>query len=128
MGGRGESAGERGRRAEAAAASWLERQGFEVLARNHATRRGEVDLVCREGNTLCFVEVRSRSRLDHGSPAESVTAAKARRVVAAARDWALRNGGLERATRFDVVSVEWGEEGPRFVLFRGAFDSAGRPA
>ncbi len=128
MAGKGESASERGRRAEAAAAAWLERQGFEVLARNHATRRGEVDLVCREGATLCFVEVRSRSRLDHGSPAESVTPAKARRVVAAARDWALRHGSLERATRFDVVSVEWGEEGPRFLLFRGAFDSAGRPA
>jgi putative endonuclease len=127
MAGRGESASERGRRAEAAAAAWLERQGFEVLARNHATRRGEVDLVCREGDTVCFVEVRSRSRLDHGSPAESVTPAKARRVVAAAKDWALRHGGLDGHVRFDVVAVEWREAGPHLALFRGAFDAAGRP-
>ncbi len=83
---RRESTHQRGREAEEAAAAWLAEQGFRVLARNHATRRGEVDLVCSEGDTLCFVEVRSRSRSDHGSPAESVTGAKARRVVAAATD------------------------------------------
>jgi len=123
----GESASARGRRGEEAAAAWLQGQGFEVLARNHATRRGEVDLVCREGETTCFVEVRSRSRLDHGSPAESVTVHKARRVVAAATDWAVRHGGLDRPFRFDVVAVEWSPGGPRFALFRGAFDASGLP-
>jgi len=120
-----ESASERGRRAEAAAAAWLERQGFEVLARNHATRRGEVDLVCREGETLCFVEVRARSSGSHGTPAETVTAAKARRVVAAATDWAVRHGGLDRAMRFDVVAVDLGPGEPRFTLYRAAFDASG---
>jgi putative endonuclease len=117
----------RGQGAEAAAAAWLERQGYAVLARNHRTRRGEVDLVCREGVTLCFVEVRSRSRLDFGTPAESVTVAKARRVVSAATDWALRHGGLEQAMRFDVVSVDLSGGAPRLELIRGAFDAEGRP-
>jgi len=116
----------RGSRAEEEAAAWLERQGFRVLARNHATRRGEVDLVCREGPVLCFVEVRARSRLDHGTPAETVTPAKARRVVAAARDWAQRHGALDEPIRFDVVSVELGEGGPSMSLFRSAFDADGR--
>jgi putative endonuclease len=118
---------ERGQGAEASAAAWLERQGYEVLARNHRTRRGEVDLVCREGGTLCFVEVRSRSRLDFGTPAESVTVAKARRVVWAATDWALRHGGLEQAMRFDVVSVDLSGPSPRLELVRSAFDADGRP-
>jgi putative endonuclease len=117
----------RGQVAEAAAAAWLERQGYAVLARNHRTRRGEVDLVCREGGTLCFVEVRSRSRLDFGTPAESVTVSKARRVVSAATDWALRHGGLEQAMRFDVVSVDLSGGAPRLELIRGAFDADGRP-
>jgi len=43
---------ERGADAEAAAAAWLGGQGYRVLARNHRTRRGEVDLVCRDGATL----------------------------------------------------------------------------
>ncbi len=117
----------RGRAAEGAAATWLERLGYVVVARNHATRRGEVDLVCRDGATLCFVEVRSRSRLDFGSPAASVNVGKARRVVAAATDWAVRHGGgLEQDIRFDVVAVDLSSGTPRFELFRGAFDAAGR--
>ena len=98
-----------------------------MLARNHATRRGEVDLVCREGDVLCFVEVRSRSSRAQGGPEETVDRRKARRVVAAATDWALRNGGLERAIRFDVVAVADGPGGPELQLFRNAFDADGNP-
>ncbi len=116
-----------GRAAEARAEAWLVRQGFEVLARNHATRRGEVDLVCREGPVLCFVEVRSRSRRDFGTPAESVTRAKARRVIAAATDWALRHGGLDREMRFDVVAIFTGPGAGDPELIRGAFDGSGNP-
>lgn len=116
-----------GRAAEEAAAIWLESQGYRVLARNHRTRRGEVDLVCEESGTICFVEVRSRSRLDFGGPQESVTSLKARRVVQAALDWAVRNGGADRAARFDVVAVDLSGADARFELFRGAFDATGRP-
>lgn len=125
--GGGPSTRERGRAAEALAEAWLVRQGFEVLARNHSSRRGEVDLVCREGTVLCFVEVRSRSRCDFGTPAETVTRAKARRVVAAATDWAMRHGGLDREMRFDVVSVFTGPGGPALEIVRGAFDGEGDP-
>jgi putative endonuclease len=97
------------------------------VARNHRTRRGELDLVCRDGATLCFVEVRSRSRLDYGSPVASVTVAKARRVVAAATQYALAHGGLEQPMRFDVVGVDLSGGAPAFTLVRGAFDADGRP-
>lgn len=116
-----------GQAAETSAARWLEAQGYRILARNHRTRRGEVDLVCEEAGTLCFVEVRSRSRVDFGGPQESVTQRKARRVVDAATDWAVRHGGTDRATRFDVVAVVLSDGEARFELFRGAFDATGRP-
>lgn len=116
---------ERGRQAEAAAAAWLEKQGISVLARNHAIRRGEVDLVCREGGTLCFVEVRSRAAGGWSEPAETVDRRKARRVVAAATDWAVRHGGLDQAMRFDVLAVRLGPGGPEFELIRDAFDCQG---
>jgi putative endonuclease len=96
-----------------------------VLARNHATRRGEVDLVCRDGDVLCFVEVRSRAAGAAASPEESVTRRKARRVVAAATDWAMRHGGLDRAIRFDVVSVRTGPGEPRVEHYPAAFDADG---
>ncbi len=123
-GGRG-STTQRGREAEAMAARWLEGQGFEVLARNHATRRGEVDLVCREGETVCFVEVRSRAAGGLADPVETITPLKARRVALAAADWAARHGALERPMRFDVVAVRLGPAGPAFELIRGAFDGSG---
>jgi putative endonuclease len=119
---------ERGREAERLAARFLEARGFEILDRNHAIRQGEVDLVCRDGAVLTFVEVRSRGTSALGSPAETVGRAKARRVVAAATHWALANGGLERAIRFDVVAVTFGEGDPRIEHLRNAFDASGAPS
>ncbi len=116
---------ERGREAEEQAAAWLEAQGYVVLARNHATRQGEVDLVCRDGNVLCFVEVRSRSGDAHGEPEETVDRRKALRVVAAATDWARRHGALDDDIRFDVVAVTGAPGAPAFRLHQGAFDAAG---
>jgi putative endonuclease len=118
----------RGREAEDLAATWLEARGLAVLARNHAVRGGEVDLVCDDGGVLCFVEVRSRTSEAQGGPEETVDRRKARRVVAAATDWAVRNGGLARDIRFDVVAVTFGEGAPRLEHFRGAFDADGGPA
>jgi putative endonuclease len=118
----------RGREAEDLAAAFLERRGLEILDRNHAIKQGEVDLVAREGDVLCFVEVRSRTSDAQGGPEETVSGAKARRVVAAATDWAARNGGADREIRFDVVAVTLLEgEPPRIEHFRGAFDADGQP-
>lgn len=117
----------RGREAEDLAAAFLRERGFEILDRNHAVPKGEVDLVCREGDVLCFVEVRSRTSEAQGGPEETVGRRKARRVVAAATDWALRHGALERAIRFDVVAVTFQEGAPRIEHFRAAFDSDGAP-
>ena len=116
-----------GREGEALAEAFLVGQGYQVLERNHATRRGEVDLICRDGEVICFVEVRSRGDERHGSPLDTISAVKARRVVAAATDWAWRHGKLEAALRFDVVSVVRGEGEPRLTLVRDAFDAHGQP-
>src|SRR5512137_430363 len=117
---------DRGHRAEALAERFLAGLGYRTLARNHATRQGEVDLICREGDVTCFVEVRSRTGLAQGSPLETVGPAKARRVVAAATDWAARHGALDAPLRFDVVAVVFDGGTPRFELVRGAFDASGR--
>ena len=114
-----------GRRAEALAARVLAKEGYEIVDRNHAIRRGEVDLVCREGGVLCFVEVRSRSSGAQGGPEETIGRRKALRVVAAATDWAARHDALDGAIRFDVVAVTFEDGEPRLELHRGAFDANG---
>lgn len=119
---------EMGRDAERLAEAWLLHRGYVVLDRNHATRSGEVDLVCRDGRVLCFVEVRSRADRGHGAPEETVDRRKALRVVAAATDWARRHGALDDDIRFDVLAVTGSGDDPGFELFQGAFDASGGAA
>lgn len=119
----------RGQQAEALAASFLEARGYRVLARNHALRLGEVDLVCERDGVICFVEVRSRTGDAHGGPEETVDRRKARRVVLAATDWVERHGAHGRDLRFDVVAVTFEDAGAtRVVHFPGAFDADGAPS
>ncbi|MCL1860537.1 MAG: YraN family protein [Proteobacteria bacterium] len=113
----------RGQLAEERAAVWLADHGLKILARNVRCRRGELDLVCREGNTLVFVEVRLRTNPCFGSAAESITAAKRRRIIFAAKWWLLRAGRAyqERPCRFDAVLFDNGLAlEPQWI--RGAFE------
>jgi putative endonuclease len=116
---------EKGRDAERLAEAWLVRRGYVVLDRNHSTRSGEVDLICRDGPVLCFVEVRSRAGRGHGAPEETVDRRKALRVVAAATDWARRHDALDAEVRFDVLALTGSGSGLGFELFQGAFDASG---
>lgn len=118
---------ERGLAAEGLAASFLEERGWEIVARNHHARRGEVDLIASKGETLAFVEVRSRSATSLIHPLESLTFQKRRRIIAAAIDYAQRNRLLEsRALRFDVISIlDRGEGEEEIEWIEGAFDGSG---
>ena len=83
----------------------LVRQGYAVLATRYRTRVGEIDIVARDGDTLVFVEVKTRTTEDFGIPAEAVTWRKQRRIVTMAR-WYLSEKGLHGTLcRFDVVTV-----------------------
>ena len=114
----------RGLKSEADAEAFLVTRGFLPLARNHACRGGEVDLVMQEGETVVFVEVRRRRPGARVDALESVTLTKRRRIVRAATDWAMRAGALERPLRFDVVAVTPGRAGPTFVHVPAAFDAS----
>ena len=106
-----------GARAEDLCAELLRAAGLRVLARNWRCRLGEIDLIAEEEGTLVFAEVRLRSAGGFGGAAESVTAAKRSRLLAAARLYLA--GKPEAACRFDVFLVE-GE--PRQVRWiRDAF-------
>lgn len=94
-----------GRAAEDLAARFLDSQGLCVVARNFRTKRGEIDLVARDGATLVFVEVRFRRSASHGGAAESITAAKQARMVAAAQVYLLRQRG-DPPCRFDAILLD----------------------
>jgi putative endonuclease len=126
---------ETGADGERAAERFLRKHGYRILARNVTYRQGEVDLVAQEkcSGTLCFVEVRSRA-VEAGAsirvtPEESVTPAKRRRVVSAAKKFLAARRALRRAVRFDVVAVRFNgadRRRPDIRHYPGAFDAAGR--
>lgn len=95
-----------GRRGEDLAAAYLVSLGFEVVGRNVRTRYGELDIVAREGETLVFVEVRSRRDDRLGSPEESVDARKQAKLVALAEAYLATLPESPAACRIDVVVVE----------------------
>ena len=77
------------------------------MTANYRCALGEIDLICRDGATYVFVEVRSRSGSSHGSAQESVTRRKQQRLVRLAQ-WYLKEVRQPRASaRFDVVAVKW---------------------
>jgi putative endonuclease len=109
----------RGVAAETLAASFLLSRGLVIAQRNYHCRFGEIDLIARDGTTLVFVEVRQRRSERYGGAAESITAAKRARLVAAARHYLARHGQVP-ACRFDVVLIRGAE--PCIEWIRNAFD------
>lgn len=110
---------------ERAAARYLRRRGYRVLARNLHTVAGEADLVCEapDRRTIVLVEVKSRRRIEgqpqrsaEMAPEASVTAAKRRKLTAIARTLARLNRWEDRPMRIDVVAVERRESRPRWSV------------
>ncbi len=94
-----------GRAGEEAAVELLERAGMRILVRNWRCGHLELDMVCRDGRTLVFVEVRSRSRGGLVSPAESLTPAKQRNFLRAAHAYLAAHDAWDAPCRFDLVCV-----------------------
>ncbi len=96
--------GSRGIDAESAAADYLQAAGLTLVARNFSCKLGELDLIMQDRQQLVFVEVRYRSNNRFGSPLESITASKQRKVRAAAEVY-LKRLGKQVPVRFDAVGV-----------------------
>lgn len=105
-----------GSRGEALVASYLERRGWQVLARNWRTARGELDLVCRDpAGVVVACEVRSRTGRGYGTPLESITYAKARRLRQLAAGWAREQDAGAFPLRVDAFGVLFHRDGTATV-------------
>jgi putative endonuclease len=111
-----------GKFAEGRAEAYLKDRGLVLIARNTRSRFGEIDLIMRDRDVLVFVEVRSRSRKDFGSAADSITSTKQRRIVLAAREYLARQSTLP-SCRFDVVTLDGPNSQPEWI--RDAFGDVG---
>lgn len=93
----------RGRRAEWMAAVYLALCGYRPIARRFRSKRGEIDLICKRGDTVVFVEVKARKTVDDALNAISYKQRK--RIEAASEDWLKLNPGRAKSLRFDMVAI-----------------------
>lgn len=114
-----------GARGERLAARYLRRQGMTIVARQLQLENGELDLVAVDDRTLVFVEVKTRSSLDAGHPADAVDETKQRQIERLAMNFIRRNRLFGVAVRYDVVAIIWPSGArPTIEHFRGAFDAS----
>ncbi len=96
-----------GRRGEDLAHRYLQSAGLQVVARNYRPNEGdsEVDIIARQGDTVVFVEVKSRASAEFGDPERAIDTEKKKQIVRAARTYATRAGVPWTQVRFDTISI-----------------------
>jgi putative endonuclease len=115
----------RGSQGERAAAKFLERRGYRILASNYRTRLGEIDLIAEDRGTLVFIEVKARTTDRFGAPAEAITSAKQARITRLAQQFLAARHLGDRPCRFDAVLISGDDpNGGRIELITAAFEVA----
>ena len=112
-----------GRRGEAVAARYYQKQGCTLLVHNYRVKMGEIDLILREPDgTLVFCEVKTRAKDSLDTPAAAVNAAKQRRIIASAAWYLQSTHQSDEPVRFDVAEVVPLDSGRWMVhIIKGAF-------
>ena len=111
-----------GARGEEIAARFLVEQGYRIVERNFRFRRkGEIDIVAREGEYLVFCEVKMRTNDEYGLPEYAVTPRKQETIRRVAAAYLAMRGISGQSCRFDVVTIRFEEARPVMTLWRNAF-------
>lgn len=93
-----------GNEGEALAVAELKKKGYTIMAENWRSGKNELDIVARIGNTMVFVEVKTRSTAFFGEPSLAVSRAKQKRTIAAANDYLMKKK-IDLEARFDIISI-----------------------
>jgi putative endonuclease len=104
-----------GNRGERIAQQYLEKKGYEIIARNWRAKTGEIDLIARHGRALVFVEVKFRSSTAYGQPEDTVTASKQRKLLLTTEYYCLKNN-VDAPWRIDVVAIAPRPDGTDEIL------------
>lgn len=111
-----------GKLAEERAERHLAKRGLAIVTRNFRCRGGEIDLVCRDGRVLVFVEVRMRRSNAFGGAGASITQTKQRRIILAAQSFLAAHGQTDADCRFDCVLIDGNANG-EIEWIRDAFSA-----
>ena len=112
---------------EEAAVAFLKAHGYTILARNFRSKMGEVDIIAKEKDTYCFVEVKSRRSDRFGVPSQALKGVKQRHIARAALSFIKEKNLWDKKARFDVVCVQGAIDGTQQIeLIKNAFELVGR--
>lgn len=107
---------------EESACRFLEDRGYRILARNFRNSLGEIDVIAKQGQTICFIEVKARASDRFGDPAQAVSFHKRRKISQVALAYLKANRLTDVDARFDVVSVLGEGENAVVELIEDAFE------
>jgi len=87
------------------AAIYLQNIGYKIIAKKFRTRRGEIDIVAVDGDTLVFVEVKTRNNEKFGNPIAQITQKKANRIYQTAEEYIVKQNCRDMDCRIDAICV-----------------------
>jgi len=112
---------ELGKQGEEIAARYLKSHGYRVISRNFRSRYGEIDIICTDGRVVVFVEVKTRTSTNYGSPEESITKVKKEHIRKVALVYLETYPQPFREIRFDVIGILMEDNKPRINHLIAAF-------
>lgn len=110
-----------GKKGEDLACAFLLSHGYIILERNYRIRLGEIDVICKKGPEMVFLEVKTRRSQTYGSPEESVTPRKQEHIRRVALAYLKQYRLTDQAIRFDVITVLFQGNQPLINHIEGAF-------
>jgi putative endonuclease len=111
-----------GKFGEESAIDLLKTNGYRILARNYKTKLGEIDIIARDKDTVCFIEVKTRHSDRFGLPQEAISRSKQRHIAKVALVFLKENNLLDKRARFDVISIMHSEDTSKLDLIKNAFE------
>jgi putative endonuclease len=116
-----------GRSGEEAAVEFLKQNGYRIIQRNYKNKLGEIDIVAKDDNTLCFIEVKTRTSFTFGYPQEAITLTKQKKINKVAMSYLKQYNLLNNPARFDIISVVLNNQNKFDIdIIKDAFSAQGK--
>jgi putative endonuclease len=115
-----------GMESETAAVKYLKKKGYKIIERNFKTKYGEIDIIAKDGETIVFIEVKARKNQNFGSPKESITYTKIKKISKSALFYLKSSKQMNKKARFDVAIIKSFDDSqkPDIELIKNAFPTA----
>lgn len=95
-----------GKQGEEIAVSYLKKHGYKIIETNFSCKFGEIDIIAEKDDTICFVEVKTRTNESFGSPVEAITPFKMKHIIKSVQYYILKRHLEDKEVRLDVLEVE----------------------